>query len=190
MRFNRFGWELFEAQRSAQADKNLFMSTASAAIALSMTLNGAEELTAEEMADVLELAGINKADLNAANQSLRTLLDNPEPDVQLALANSLWLTDALQFYPAFLDPVTQAYGAELEAVNMRDPSTVKRINGWVSDATREKITKVIERTSPQDVFFIINAIYFKGNWRHKFDPAATKRRRSSTCSTVPRGNIR
>ena len=48
------------------------------------------------------------------------------------------------------------------------------INGWVNDRTHGRIPTILDRIEPDDVMFLINAIYFKGSWRAKFDPAETR----------------
>jgi serpin B len=43
----------------------------------------------------------------------------------------------------------------------------------VNTATNGKIPVVLNDIQQQQVMFLINAIYFKGSWRSKFDPAET-----------------
>ncbi len=40
--------------------------------------------------------------------------------------------------------------------------------GWLTK-TNDKIKKVIDEISPDMVMFLINAIYFKGEWKYDFD---------------------
>jgi serpin B len=44
----------------------------------------------------------------------------------------------------------------------------------VSRNTNGKIPAIINRIDPQKVLFLINAIYFKGQWQKKFDKALTQ----------------
>src|SRR2546426_11528673 len=50
----------------------------------------------------------------------------------------------------------------------------RSINGWVSEQTRGKIPTIVPDPVPDDaVAYLINAIYFKGDWTMQFDPART-----------------
>ncbi|HDH97162.1 MAG TPA: serpin family protein, partial [Proteobacteria bacterium] len=44
---------------------------------------------------------------------------------------------------------------------------------WVSDSTKGKIKKLIQKIKRDDVLFLINAAYFKGEWRFKFTKGHT-----------------
>jgi len=50
------------------------------------------------------------------------------------------------------------------------------INGWVSDHTQGKITRMVgpEPINPLTILFLLNALYFKGRWRDPFEPADTR----------------
>ena len=52
--------------------------------------------------------------------------------------------------------------------------TLSAVNGWANAKTNGRIPTVLERSTPDDVMFLLNAIYFKGSWRDKFDPAHTR----------------
>ncbi|MFV0590906.1 MAG: serpin family protein, partial [Draconibacterium sp.] len=52
-------------------------------------------------------------------------------------------------------------------------NTLKRINGWASDHTNGKIDKVLDEISGDAVMFLLNAVYFKGDWTQQFEKNAT-----------------
>jgi len=47
------------------------------------------------------------------------------------------------------------------------------VNGWVNTQTKGKIDKIIEKVNPEDVMYLLNAIYFNGQWKYRFDPLDT-----------------
>jgi serpin B len=51
--------------------------------------------------------------------------------------------------------------------------TKAQVNGWVKEKTNGRIPTIVEEVHPDDVMYLINAIWFKGSWRSQFDPAAT-----------------
>ncbi|CAN5258511.1 hypothetical protein BH20GEM2_BH20GEM2_12350 [soil metagenome] len=48
------------------------------------------------------------------------------------------------------------------------------INDWVKESTDGKIESVLDRIEPDDVMYLINAIYFKGDWTRQFDKQDTR----------------
>jgi serpin B len=70
--------------------------------------------------------------------------------------------------------VTEYFGAELQERDFDDPATVDAINGWVDDVTHGRITKLVDRIPPHIIMYLINAIYFEGDWTHQFDPGDTQ----------------
>lgn len=171
---NRFAFKLLSALArenfSSKAPGNLFISPASIAWAFDMLLNGAEAETLAALTQSLELQGLGLKDINAANQSLRTALQAADPQVQLAIANSLWLKPGYQFLPPFLATAQQFYQAEVKSLE-----SAAIINAWVSAATRGKITTILRQEDilPESILFLLNALYFKGAWKSPFDKAQT-----------------
>jgi serine protease inhibitor len=66
------------------------------------------------------------------------------------------------------------FDAEVRGLDFASASALPTINGWVEDRTRGKIPTILEEIRSDDVMFLINAIYFNGSWRSRFDPAETE----------------
>ena len=170
----RFGFKLFSEVGKLDAGKNLFISPASVGLALAMTYNGAVGETKEGMERALEVQGMNHAELNRAYADLKATLENPDPKVQLNIANSLWAKKGITFNPDFIQRNKQFYGAEVTALDFGDPNAPATINAWVAHNTKGKIDKIVDQIDAQSILFLINAIYFKGAWAVEFDKAKTK----------------
>ncbi|MDM9583617.1 serpin family protein [Nostoc sp. GT001] len=172
---NKFGFKLFsEVQKGDKGEKNVFISPSSVAIALAMTYNGASGTTQLAIAKTLELQGLNLSEINSSYAAtLKQLLDNSDPKVQLNIANSLWANKNFSFQPDFLQRVQYFYKAKVSNLNFKDPTASSIINNWVKDNTNGKINKIIEKIEPDQVLFLINAIYFKGKWSQEFDKNQT-----------------
>ncbi|TFI54534.1 serpin family protein [Mastigocladus laminosus UU774] len=169
----KFGFKLFEEVLKQDNNKNVFISPASIAIALDMTYNGASGSTQQAMAKALELQGLNIQEINSSNAALKQLLENPEPQIQLTIANSLWANQEVSFKPEFLKTIQNYYQAKITNLNFQDSGSVETINNWVNESTRGKIDKIVERIEPNQVLFLLNAIYFKGRWTNEFDKKQT-----------------
>ena len=172
----KFGFKLFQEILKQDGNKNVFVSPTSIAIALSMTYNGASGETQQAMAKALELQGMNLQDINQANQALKASLEKADPDVQLSIANSLWARQGTPFKPEFMQINQQFYNAKVTELNFANSDATSIINGWVKENTRGKIDQIINQIKPEDVLFLINAVYFKGNWTKPFDKSQTTER--------------
>ncbi|MEH1944330.1 MAG: serpin family protein [Nostoc sp.] len=172
---NKFGFKLFsEVLKNDRAEKNVFISPSSVAIALAMTYNGASGSTQQAMAKTLELQGMNLAEINSSYAAaLKQLLDNQDAKVQLSIANSLWANQDVSFAPDFLKRTQDFYQAKVSNLNFKDAAAPSIINNWVKENTKGKIAKIVETIKPDQVLFLINAIYFKGNWSNEFDKSQT-----------------
>ena len=170
----QFGFNLFNAIRETEQNKNIFISPFSVSVALAMTLNGASGETEQAITDTLQLQGIGSESINTGYAGLRHALHTSDPKVILAIANSLWARQDVPFKQDFLQQNTQFFGAEVSTLDFMDPNTLTTINQWVNTNTNGKIPKILDEINSDAVLFLINAIYFKGSWQIEFDPAHTR----------------
>jgi serpin B len=172
---NAFGLKLFQ-EIHAQEDggKNIFISPLSVAMALGMTYNGAAGTTQEAMQETLELQGLTIDEVNESYRSLIELLRGLDPSVEFLLANSIWYRDVFPVLQDFIDVNRDYFDAEVTPLDFSDPSAAPTINQWVNDKTNGRITEIVDDPIPIFVvMYLINAIYFKGDWTVQFDPELT-----------------
>ena len=170
----QFGFNLFHEVRKTEQQANVFLSPFSVSVALAMTRNGAAAETERALTDTLQLQAVDPETINAGYGELRQALAVSDPDVTLAVANSLWARQGVSFEPDFLQQNTDFFGAEISTLDFNDPSASETINQWTRDATHGKIEKIVDDAiDPATVLFLINAIYFKALWQREFDPART-----------------
>ncbi|MGI2904662.1 serpin family protein [Tolypothrix sp. VBCCA 56010] len=169
----KFSFKLFSEVLKKDSKDNIFISPSSVAIALAMTYNGASGSTQQAMAKALELQGISLEEINSSNAALKILLENPDPKVQLTIANSLWANKDTSFKSEFIQRNKDFYKAKVTNLDFKDSRSSGVINTWVNENTRGKINKIVETIEPEQVLFLINAIYFKGNWSNEFDKNQT-----------------
>jgi len=171
---NAFGFDLFQRLQREAANKNVFFSPLSVTVALAMTYNGAVGETKHAMARTLKIEGLNHAELNRASAELLKALKSSDPKIELAIANSLWARGGVKFNEAFLARNREFYGAEIATLDFKNPQSADTINRWVNTSTKGKISQIIDRIDPQQVMFLINAVYFKGQWQKRFEKTLTK----------------
>jgi serpin B len=169
-----FGFKLFDQLVKQDADKNIFISPSSVALVMTMIYNGASGETQQGMSTALELQGMSLPEINQANASLRQMLASADPKVQLSIANSLWARKGLVFKAAFMKRNQEFYAAEISDLDFAMPNAPQTINNWVNQKTNGKINKIVDRIPGDAVLYLLNAIYFKGNWAAPFDKTKTK----------------
>ena len=114
-------------------------------------------------------------DVNEAYRDLIALLLDLDPRVEFALANSIWYRNTMTFEQAFLDINRDYFNAEVTGLDFADPAAAGTINNWVNENTNGKIPEIVEDPiNPDLVMFLINAIYFKGDWTSQFDKSLTR----------------
>lgn len=170
---NAFSFALWNKVSVAQRDSNVFISPLSASFALGMILNGAANETFDQMRTALQVEGLSQADINAGYKSLVALLTSLDPGVTMQIVNSVWYRQGFSVNQSFIDATSTYFGATAQALDFGDPASLTTINSWVSRGTNGKITKILDDISPDDVMYLINALYFKGSWRQQFNPAET-----------------
>jgi len=169
---NEFGFELY--RHLVTSEDNIMISPTSIYTALAMTINGAGGETFEAMANVL---GIGIEDLDRFNQNNLArlyLLQEADPDVVINIANSLWMREGEDFDPDFVDRNQRYYNATARALDFATEESVDVINGWVNDRTEGLIEDIVEYPiDPLAILFLINAVYFQGDWTEPFDAELT-----------------
>lgn len=170
-----FAFDMFNRVNTAEGSgKNVFVSPLSLHIALGMLLNGANGQTQQEIQKVLKLDAQTLGEANQTYQNLMKNLPGLDPKVTLGLANSVWYRNSFQVVPSFQQVLTTMFEATVSAQNFNDPATAGKINAWASEKTNGRIPSVIDRVQPDNVLFLLNALYFKGDWQKPFDPQATQ----------------
>ncbi len=175
---NAFGLKLFrEIYAQEEAGENIFISPLSVAMALGMTYNGADGATQQAMAETLELQDLTLEDVNQSYRSMIDLLAELDPSVDWRLGNSIWYRLGLPVRQEFVDLNREFFDAEVTGLDFGSPDAAPTINDWVKEATNGRIEEIVkDPIDPAFVMFLINAIYFKGDWTAQFDEELTEDR--------------
>lgn len=170
---NDFGVRLF-SQLAADTHENIMISPLSASAALTMLLNGAEGETYTQIREMIGYpAALDIKGINEAYKSLVGQLLHVDPKVTLTLANAIFYRQDFDVKPPFIQAMDREFDAHIRPLNFANPSAVEVINQWASDQTRGRIPKVLEEIDPEMVMFLMNALYFKGDWTYQFDASQT-----------------
>lgn len=161
-----FSWNMFK--ENSQNKGNLMISPVSIYTALAMTLNGADGDTKAAMLESLSAKGITEEDLNAGMKSWISSLTDEDRIVKLDIANSIWYRNGFEADETFLQKNADYYSAFIKSLDFSKTDSVNTINDWVKDSTNETIDKIIDNINDDTMMYLINAIYFKGDWKDQF----------------------
>ena len=96
----------------------------------------------------------------------------------MSVSNSIWIRDSFEPFirDEFKNSLKTYFRSEIMPRKFSDSRLVGEINAWVKGKTQGKIDKIMDYIDRETVLFIINAIYFKGDWVEKFEESKTRLR--------------
>ena len=169
-----FGFKLFKELIKPDSTSNIFVSPYSISTALAMTCNGAADETRRAMAETLELQDFSLVRINEENARLRDSLMNPDSGIRLNTANSLWADEGIDFKSNFIKTNNAYYDAKITNLDLTNPASLGIINDWIKEKTEGRIDEIIDSQDLNAILFLINAVYFKGNWTVGFSKEHTQ----------------
>ena len=167
-----FGNKLY--QIISKDDENKIFSPISVHAALSLAYQGASGDTAEGFRKVLNIPVAK-----SAADGYKTVMNdlNNIQNVTLHVANKIYIQEDYKLKESFRTVATDYFYSDTETVNFVDNIvSANKINHWVQNKTNDKITNLI---SPDDLnsftcLVLVNAIYFKGDWKEAFPEKLTR----------------
>lgn len=170
---NEFAWKFFkEVSKGEQQD--VFVSPLSVTYALGMLANGAVGDTQKEILEGLEFRSGKVDDINSLCHQL--MMESPKLDksTKVSIANAVVANKNKPLQPDFKNVVEKQYQALVTNQDFSSPATLSFINLWASELTHGMVPKLLDRVHPDAVTYLLNALYFKGIWYHKFDKKRTQ----------------
>ncbi|XP_036376931.1 leukocyte elastase inhibitor-like [Megalops cyprinoides] len=171
-----FALDLFRTLSETSAGGNIFISPMSITSALAMVFMGAKGNTADQMAKALCFG--KSTNVHSDFQALSSDINKPAASYVLRLANRLYGERTFNFLKEFIESTQKFYNADLVALDFVGAAEESRIqiNQWVEEQTESKIKDLLQpgMVTAMTRLALVNAIYFKGSWLHKFDGKDTK----------------
>lgn len=172
---NAFGFEFFKKVNSFSGnDSNLMVSPLSVSMALGMTRNGAGGSTLEGMNQALGFGNLSNPEINESYKYIIETFAALDPQVKLSIANSIWYRNNFTVEQDFIATNQQYFNASVSPLDFTNPAAVETINAWVNDNTNQLIPEIIDAIPGDAVMYLINAVYFKGQWKYQFEGGNTE----------------
>ncbi|XP_065345565.1 serpin B4-like [Cloeon dipterum] len=170
--FNGFG-QSFHKVLNNRTEGNVVASSLSCMMALGMIYFGSKDLTRSVMSKALQLPE-DQFEAASKFQAMSTVLEGIK-GVELALGNKAFVSESTNILPEYLTVLNQSFNASPESINFLSKNSSSIVNGWVKNVTRGKIVNLFKDDdfSPYTKLALINAIYFKGQWKSRFEPGKT-----------------
>lgn len=152
------------ATAAAESPGNVALSPYSVAVALGMTLAGAEGQTRAEMEDVLG-GGVGLGDAS------RSVVEASSGDAVLRSANGLFAQAGLEWRRAFLDALAEEFEAEPAMVDFAETEAARElINAWTAERTRGRSPEIVPAgmLDADSRLVLVNALYLRAAWAEPF----------------------
>ena len=153
---------------AAQDAENPVLSPLSAYLCLAMLMPGANENTKAEFEKIL---GADWDYVSALAADIAAQLEKTGGSTKLDLANSIWTDDdKAVIEEEWLKTVKAYFGPDIYSADLPSSEALKAINKWVNDKTNGMIPKLHDENYDKDtIMVLLNALYMKADWAHKFE---------------------
>ncbi|NXN84448.1 A2AP protein, partial [Bombycilla garrulus] len=163
----RFGIDLLREVQLESNSTNVILSPLSIALALSHLALGAANQTEKHLLEVTHLESVPC--LHHLLGSVRRRLT----ESTLRLGSRLYLQKGFEVKEKFLEDSEKFYGAKPMTLSGISQDDLVAINNWVKEATHGQIPSFLQQLPENTVMLLLNAIYFHGFWRNKFNASFT-----------------
>ena len=169
-----FAFHLFsEMNKMKSEQENWMISPFSLSMVLGMTSNGASGNTLTEIKKVLGHENVSTEETNAFYKKLIKELGDLDDTSQLNIANSVWAHNGIGLSDTFVEMNQKNYNAQVQNLDFASPNALTTINQWCAEQTNQTIPAIVDEISEDTKLMLLNALYFKGIWKNKFEERYT-----------------
>ena len=170
-----FALDLFNRLAIENSSGNIIISPISISLAMAMAYSGARGSSAQEISQAFRFNNYDPDNLNNAFKLLLSSMNGIDEMVELYTGNSIWINKDFEINQDFKALTEEFYNASVSSADFKSSDTVNKINDWVSKATEGNIKNIASPSSLNEaVMYLVNAIYFKGQWSDKFKSENTQ----------------
>ncbi|KAM9446091.1 serine protease inhibitor A3M-like [Clarias gariepinus] len=184
---NAFAFRLYKIIVSSAQSQNIFYSPLSVSTALAALSLGAGGETHQQL-----LTGLGFNSSVFTNEKMhQTFLDllqnlNQRSGVNINLGTAVYINDTFKPHLEFLEKMRRFYLCDGFTVDFtKSKQTTNQMNKYVSEKTNGKIRNFIKDMDPRTLMYLLNYIYFKGNWSIPFDPEKTQKEKFYVKAETP-----
>ncbi len=172
---NEFGYRLLTRIMDTDVWKknNSSISGWSLASSMLMVQAAATDDLKTKINKVLGVDSLNQDQLlDRIEQRFNQLAD--AKSVTLKLGHAAVLKKQYKYDDSYADLLKNKFGAKLFSLDFQSEDAAKTINDWVRKKTNGKISNYEKRFHPEEIFHLINTVYFQGGWTTEFRNSKTE----------------
>lgn len=162
---NEFAFDFYS---HLDEEANILFSPTSIKTAFAMAYEGANGETQKEFETVFDFSENNSKFLKEIEQL---------KDVS-KISNSVWILKNYSVLKSYTDKLKANFDSEPYTANFKgDPvGSASKINKWIEESTNGMIKKMLKPADVEEFkMALVNAIYFKQDWKTTFDEKLTKK---------------
>ncbi|KAH8285830.1 hypothetical protein KR018_012175, partial [Drosophila ironensis] len=168
-----FSDDFYEKLSEEYANRNIFFSGMSLETSLGMIYWGSKGKTSSLL---ITFSSTGSVAYGKYNELLTSPLDL-DKWASLELATQIYVNQEKHLIALYYKQLKRFFKYKPETIDMNTPkASAEKINTWVSNQTRGKVNDFIPESAirPDQIIILINAIYFKGQWKYEFNEKYTQ----------------
>lgn len=168
---------MYNHLRATGEDENILFSPLSIALAMGVMELGAQGSTLKEIRHAMGYDSLRNGEEFSFLKDFSDMVSAKESQYVMKIANSLFVQNGFHINDEFLQMMKKYLDAEVNHVDFsQNVAVANYINKWVENYTNSLLKDLV---SPRDFdavthLVLINAVYFKGNWKSQFRPENTR----------------
>lgn len=164
-----------QVNSSVEKNKNFMISPLGMTEVLTMLVHGSNGNTAAQINEVMNTPWILPVHIMDAMKSLNEFLPKADSKTSVAIANSQWINEGYNVKNDYIKDNIDKLDAETFTQLLSTEATKNDINSWCARKTNGLIKDFLRSPLQQNTkMVLLNALYFKGQWKYQFDKKETK----------------
>ncbi|XP_004756563.2 serpin I2 isoform X2 [Mustela putorius furo] len=171
-----FAVDLYQAI-SLSHENNIIFSPLGTTLGLGMVQLGAKGKARQQIRQTLKLQETSAGEEFSVLKSFFSAISEKKQEFTFNLANALYLQEGFTVKEQYLHSNKEFFQSAIKLVDFQDAKTsAETISTWVESKTDGKIKDMFseEDFGPLTRLVLVNAIYFKGDWKQKFTKESTQ----------------
>ncbi|XP_012326364.2 neuroserpin [Aotus nancymaae] len=168
---------MYNRLRATGEDENILFSPLSIALAMGMMELGAQGSTQKEIRHSMGYDSLKNGEEFSILKEFSNMVTAKESQYVMKIANSLFVQNGFHVNEEFLQMMKKYFNAEVNQVDFsQNVAVANHINTWVENNTNNLLKDLVSARDFDAAthLALINAVYFKGNWKSQFRPENTR----------------
>ncbi len=177
---NRFTEDSMKAFLTNSGNENRLVSPVNIYFALGLLAESAEGNSRQQILDLLDADSIEM--LREYSNAMWKRNYSDDGALTSVFANSVWLSDSLNYNMDTLELLSDSYYADSFSGNMSDEAYSEAFQEWLNVKTGGMLENEAKelKFDPETVFSLASTVYFRGKWQDEFNPENTEKKLFTT----------